>query len=214
MAGRVGGRWRNGREGGRRGRRSQVTERQLVEGWSGRYVVARGGDGVEVGGSGACLQRRYDQMRSSWKELELQEREVRGRCRWWLQLRGVGAQEKKELDLVERLALWSVADVLVVTSVREGLNLMPLEFMVAREHRPGENAPPPFHCPPSSPSSGARLASSMAYSRVSDSLCHDSTCHLTVLTLHDLSSPLSPKSQTFSTSFQCWLPCPQLPSTT
>ncbi|KAL1527321.1 hypothetical protein AB1Y20_015992 [Prymnesium parvum] len=46
-------------------------------------------------------------------------------------------QERVELDLAERLALWSVADVLVVTGVREGLNLVPLEFMVAREHRPG-----------------------------------------------------------------------------
>lgn len=72
--------------------------------------------------------------------------------------------------------------------------MMPLEFMVAREHRPGENAPPPFHCPPSSRSSGARLASSMTYSRVYDSLCRDSTCQLTVLTLHDLSLHLSPPS--------------------
>ena len=35
------------------------------------------------------------------------------------------------------LALWAVADVLLVTSVREGLNLAPLEFMIAREARPG-----------------------------------------------------------------------------
>ena len=40
--------------------------------------------------------------------------------------RSIPSQERQELDLVERLALWSVASVFVVTSVRERLNLMPL----------------------------------------------------------------------------------------
>ena len=36
-----------------------------------------------------------------------------------------------------RLAIFAVTDVLVVTSVRDGLNLLPIEYMLAREHTPG-----------------------------------------------------------------------------
>ena len=41
------------------------------------------------------------------------------------------------LDIRSRLAIFAVTDVLVVTAVREGLNLLPIEYMLAREHEPG-----------------------------------------------------------------------------
>ena len=41
--------------------------------------------------------------------------------------------ERDTLDVRSRLAIYAVADVLVVTSVRDGLNLLPLEYMLSRE---------------------------------------------------------------------------------
>lgn len=46
-------------------------------------------------------------------------------------------RECRAFDLASRLALWSVTEIFVVTSVREGLNLLPIEFLLAREHSPG-----------------------------------------------------------------------------
>ena len=37
-------------------------------------------------------------------------------------------QECAELDVRSRLAIFAVTDVLVVTSVRDGLNLLPIEY--------------------------------------------------------------------------------------
>lgn len=41
-----------------------------------------------------------------------------------------------ELSLHERLALWLVADVILLTPIREGLNLMPLEYIYTRRELP------------------------------------------------------------------------------
>jgi trehalose 6-phosphate synthase/phosphatase len=45
----------------------------------------------------------------------------------------VDHEEVRGLSLKERLALWQAADVLLVTSIREGLNLMPMEYIFARK---------------------------------------------------------------------------------
>ena len=45
-------------------------------------------------------------------------------------------EETNSLSLKERLALWLSADVFLLTSIREGLNLMPLEFILARNNLP------------------------------------------------------------------------------
>jgi trehalose-6-phosphate synthase len=50
--------------------------------------------------------------------------------------RGAG----NELGLHERLALWLVADVFLMTPIREGLNLMPLEYVYARRDLPNAGA--------------------------------------------------------------------------
>ena len=44
---------------------------------------------------------------------------------------------KNGLDIRSRLAYFAITDVLVVTAVREGLNLLPIEYMLARESHPG-----------------------------------------------------------------------------
>ena len=49
----------------------------------------------------------------------------------------VAFTECAELDLRSRLAIFAITDVLVVTSLRDGLNLLPLEYMLAREADPG-----------------------------------------------------------------------------
>ena len=51
--------------------------------------------------------------------------------------RAVHFRECRSFDIASRLALWSVTDVFVVTSVREGLNLLPVEYILAREQTPG-----------------------------------------------------------------------------
>lgn len=45
--------------------------------------------------------------------------------------------EAAGLDLRSRCAIFAVTDVFVATAVREGLNLLPIEYMLAREHAPG-----------------------------------------------------------------------------
>lgn len=45
-----------------------------------------------------------------------------------------------DMDLHERLALWLAADVLLNTTIREGLNLMPLEYIYTRQHLPHAGA--------------------------------------------------------------------------
>ncbi|TMW65902.1 hypothetical protein Poli38472_003667 [Pythium oligandrum] len=44
------------------------------------------------------------------------------------------------MSLKDRLALWLACDILMVTSVREGLNLKPLEFVFAKNPSPGHRA--------------------------------------------------------------------------
>jgi len=44
--------------------------------------------------------------------------------------------EVHDLSLVDRVALYLVADVFLLTSIREGLNLMPLEYIYARKDLP------------------------------------------------------------------------------
>ena len=46
----------------------------------------------------------------------------------------VDYQEVTSLSLSERVALWLAADVFLLTSIREGLNLMPLEYVYARRN--------------------------------------------------------------------------------
>lgn len=41
-----------------------------------------------------------------------------------------------EISIHERLALWLVADVILLTPIREGLNLMPLEYIYVRRDLP------------------------------------------------------------------------------
>ena len=50
----------------------------------------------------------------------------------------VDYEEVKSMSIKERLAFWLAADVLLLTSIREGLNLMPMEFIYARKDE--ENA--------------------------------------------------------------------------
>jgi len=45
-------------------------------------------------------------------------------------------EESQSLSLNERVALWLVADVFLLTPIREGLNLMPLEYIYARKDLP------------------------------------------------------------------------------
>ena len=45
-----------------------------------------------------------------------------------------------ELSVHERLALWLVADVFLLTPIREGLNLMPLEYIYTRRELPNAGA--------------------------------------------------------------------------
>jgi trehalose 6-phosphate synthase/phosphatase len=45
-------------------------------------------------------------------------------------------EERNSLTLYERMALWLSADVFLLTTLREGLNLMPLEYILAREDLP------------------------------------------------------------------------------
>ena len=45
-----------------------------------------------------------------------------------------------ELTIHERLALWLVADVFLLTPIREGLNLMPLEYVYVRRDQPNAGA--------------------------------------------------------------------------
>ena len=45
-------------------------------------------------------------------------------------------EERAEVALAERLALWAITSVLLVTSVREGLNLLPFEYVLSREASP------------------------------------------------------------------------------
>ena len=45
-------------------------------------------------------------------------------------------EETTSLSLKERIALWLSADVFLLTSIREGLNLMPLEYILARNNLP------------------------------------------------------------------------------
>ena len=40
---------------------------------------------------------------------------------------------ERPVPLYERIALYSVADVAVVTATRDGMNLMPYEYIVARQ---------------------------------------------------------------------------------
>ncbi len=48
--------------------------------------------------------------------------------------------KSNELTEHERLALWLVADVFLLTPIREGLNLMPLEYIYARRELPNAGA--------------------------------------------------------------------------
>jgi trehalose 6-phosphate synthase/phosphatase len=45
-------------------------------------------------------------------------------------------EEVPNLNLSERVALWLVADVFLLTAIREGLNLLPLEYVYARKDLP------------------------------------------------------------------------------
>jgi trehalose 6-phosphate synthase/phosphatase len=45
----------------------------------------------------------------------------------------VDLEEVHEMTLKERLALWRAADVLLITSIRDGLNMMPQEYIFARK---------------------------------------------------------------------------------
>ena len=45
----------------------------------------------------------------------------------------VDYEEVSEVSIHERIALYLVADVFLLTSIREGLNLMPLEYIYARK---------------------------------------------------------------------------------
>ncbi len=45
-------------------------------------------------------------------------------------------EEVPRLSINERVALWLVADVFLLTSIREGLNLLPLEYIYARKDLP------------------------------------------------------------------------------
>jgi len=42
-------------------------------------------------------------------------------------------EEVPRMSLIERVALWLVADSFLLTCIREGLNLMPLEYIFARK---------------------------------------------------------------------------------
>ena len=42
--------------------------------------------------------------------------------------------EVPKMRLNDRVALWLAADVFLLTCIREGLNLMPLEYIYARQH--------------------------------------------------------------------------------
>jgi trehalose-6-phosphate synthase len=46
----------------------------------------------------------------------------------------VDYQEVKLLPLADRVALWLAADVMLLTTIREGLNLMPMEYIFARKN--------------------------------------------------------------------------------
>jgi len=48
----------------------------------------------------------------------------------------VDYEEVPELSLIDRVALYLVADVFLLTSIREGLNLMPLEYIYSRKDLP------------------------------------------------------------------------------
>jgi trehalose 6-phosphate synthase/phosphatase len=48
----------------------------------------------------------------------------------------VDYQEVSTMSLKERIALWLSADVFLLTPIREGLNLMPLEYILARKDLP------------------------------------------------------------------------------
>ena len=65
-------------------------------------------------------------------------------------------REEARFSLDERLALWRAADVLLITAYRDGLNLLPLEYVVTKKKDavllPGLCRPPPGlpRFPPSS----------------------------------------------------------------
>ena len=40
------------------------------------------------------------------------------------------------LVIMERLALWKIANVLLVTPIREGLNLLPFEYVFEKKNQP------------------------------------------------------------------------------
>ena len=48
----------------------------------------------------------------------------------------VDANNSMSISIYERMALWLVADVILLTPIREGLNLMPLEYIYARRNLP------------------------------------------------------------------------------
>ena len=47
-----------------------------------------------------------------------------------------------QVPLYERIALYSVADVAVVTATRDGMNLVPYEYVVCRQGMKARKCPP------------------------------------------------------------------------
>ena len=51
---------------------------------------------------------------------------------------------ERPVSLYEKIALYSIADVAVVTATRDGMNLVPYEYIVCREGAPVSTLNPPF----------------------------------------------------------------------
>lgn len=52
---------------------------------------------------------------------------------------------ERSVPLYERIALYSVADVAVVAATRDGMNLVPYEYIVCRQGQPVRSNPPPAY---------------------------------------------------------------------
>lgn len=59
---------------------------------------------------------------------------------------------ERPVPLYERIALYSMADVAVITATRDGMNLVPYKYITCREGAVSSSAPSPF---PHTPSRGA-----------------------------------------------------------
>lgn len=50
----------------------------------------------------------------------------------------------RPVPLYERIALYSISDAAIVTATRDGMNLVPYEYIVCRQGTEVFNKPPPF----------------------------------------------------------------------